>query len=428
MRRRLRGKGPAARVHIGLADGDAATPVSESQNADLQPDPVEETLQPVADGEQQTDSVPVEPVEETLGDQAETPLVGGQRLTSSLLKQVMAQAIRGEDVEKVTFSMLMQKLADLLGVDAEELQGCKDRIRGFVDKVVRKEVSRQILDKVTQQSKHKKQKVEPEAKAIGSAQVLMAYLLTWSCPKQPSEERKSPEDFTRENLRDILLNSFIASQSEVADSRQAAIVLMAIFEERHKSGLKHFHVAVRLSHATRWGPWRKVLQEEHAIYMDFSTCAQGRKQLRFWLQGGYHAVIRYCFLPSKEKTEAELDPEPLLFAADSEGGVHPPLYEAMQKSFSAKAGFMCFEWREQRLQVEKRASGLGRAAPRFQEIDLWPIIVQNSWDPADAAFESRDGYLADFIKRNVLDFDQDHTVVCATNAGGMKFTRRCWAG
>lgn len=57
-----------------------------------------------------------------------------------------------------------------------------------------------------------------------------------------------------------------------------------------------------------------------------------------WLQGGYHAVIRYCFLPSKQKTEAELDPEPLLFAADSEGGVHPPLYEAMHKSFSAKAG------------------------------------------------------------------------------------------
>ena len=39
--------------------------------------------------------------------------------------------------------------------------------------------------------------------------------------------------------------------------------------------------------------------------------------------------------------------------------------------------------------MEKRASGLGRAAPRFQEIDLWPLIVQNSWDPADAAFESR---------------------------------------
>ena len=276
MQRRLRGKGPAVRVHVGLqpvADGE--------QQPDSNPvDPVEEILQPAADGEQQTDSVPVESVEDAPGEQGETPLVGGQRLTSSLLKQVMAEAIRGEDVEKVTFKMLMEKLADLLGVDVEELQGCKERIRGFVDKIVRKEVSRQILDKVTQQSKHKKQKVEPVTKAIGSAQVLMAYLLTWSHPKQPSEERKSPEAFTRENLRDILLSSFIASQAEVADSRQAAIALMAIFEERHQSGLEHFHVAVRLSQATRWGPWRKVLQEEHSIYMDFSTCSEGRKQQR----------------------------------------------------------------------------------------------------------------------------------------------------
>ena len=320
MQRRLRGKGPAVRVHVGLqpvADGEQqpdSNPVDpveeilqpaadgEQQTDSVPAEPVEETLQPGADGEQQTHSVPVESVEETLqpgadgeqqtdsvpvesvedapGEQGETPLVGGQRLTSSLLKQVMAEAIRGEDVEKVTFKMLMEKLADLLGVDVEELQGCKERIRGFVDKIVRKEVSRQILDKVTQQSKHKKQKVEPVTKAIGSAQVLMAYLLTWSHPKQPSEERKSPEAFTRENLRDILLSSFIASQAEVADSRQAAIALMAIFEERHQSGLKHFHVAVRLSQATRWGPWRKVLQEEHSIYMDFSTCSEGRKQQR----------------------------------------------------------------------------------------------------------------------------------------------------
>ena len=298
MQRRLRGKGPAVRVHVGLqpvADGEQqpdSNPVDpveeilqpaadgEQQTDSVPAEPVEETLQPGADGEQQTDSVPVESVEDAPGEQGETPLVGGQRLTSSLLKQVMAEAIRGEDVEKVTFKMLMEKLADLLGVDVEELQGCKERIRGFVDKVVRKEVSRQILDKVTQQSKHKKQKVEPVTKAIGSAQVLMAYLLTWSHPKQPSEERKSPEAFTRENLRDILLSSFIASQAEVADSRQAAIALMAIFEERHQSGLKHFHVAVRLSQATRWGPWRKVLQEEHSIYMDFSTCSEGRKQQR----------------------------------------------------------------------------------------------------------------------------------------------------
>ena len=62
MQRRLRGKGPAVRVHVGLqpvADGE--------QQPDSNPvDPVEEILQPAADGEQQTDSVPAEPIEETL--------------------------------------------------------------------------------------------------------------------------------------------------------------------------------------------------------------------------------------------------------------------------------------------------------------------------------------------------------------------------
>lgn len=64
-------------------------------------------------------------------------------------------------------------------------------------------------------------------------------------------------------------------------------------------------------------------------------------------------------------------------------------------------------------------------ATRFVTLDLH--------NQAEAAFSpqgmvldelSSDGYLADFIKRNVLDFDEDHTVVCATNGGGMKFTRR----
>lgn len=333
---RLRGKGPAVRARVslealpeapvdGIVAGDAAAAAApEPQDADLQAAP---------SGAQEIDSVPVEEAAETFGDEAgEAPLVGGRKLTSSFLKQVMAQAIRGENVDQFTFAMLMQKLADLFGVDVGELHPCKERIRGLVDKVARKEISRQILEKATQQNKNKKQKVEAETRALGSAQVLMAYLLTWACPKQPSDERKSPEGFSRENLRDILLNSFAAAQSEVAETRRAAIVLMAIFEERHQSNKKHFHAAVRLSQATRWGPWRRVLQEQHGICMDFSMHSQG----------GYHAAIRYCFVPTLKKTEAELDPEPLLFAAASEGGVHPPLYEAMNKSFSAKAGFIGF--------------------------------------------------------------------------------------
>ena len=160
MQRRLRGKGPAVRVHVGLqpvADGEQqpdSNPVDpveqilqpaadgEQQTDSVPAEPVEETLQPGADGEQQTHSVPVESVEETLqpgadgeqqtdsvpvesvedapGEQGETPLVGGQRLTSSLLKQVMAEAIRGEDV-----------VARIFGVTAWRSK--TERVKGSVE-------------------------------------------------------------------------------------------------------------------------------------------------------------------------------------------------------------------------------------------------------------------------------------------------------
>ena len=55
------------------------------------------------------------------------------------------------------------------------------------------------------------------------------------------------------------------------------------------------------------------------------------------------------------------------------------------------------------------------------------ITIRICHDLSQAFLPLQDGYLADFIKRNVFDFDEDHTVVCATNGGGMKFTRRTMA-
>ncbi|CAE7909721.1 prps2 [Symbiodinium necroappetens] len=64
-------------------------------------------------------------------------------------------------------------------------------------------------------------------------------------------------------------------------------------------------------------------------------------------------------------------------------------------------------------------------AERFLTVDLH--------NQAEAAFSppgmvldelSSDRYLADFIRQNVPGFDEEHSLVCATNGGGMKFTRR----
>lgn len=63
-------------------------------------------------------------------------------------------------------------------------------------------------------------------------------------------------------------------------------------------------------------------------------------------------------------------------------------------------------------------------ADRFLTVDLHNQ-AEAAFSPAGAVLDelSADKYLADFIRNNVAGFDQDRVLVCATNGGGMKFTR-----
>lgn len=64
-------------------------------------------------------------------------------------------------------------------------------------------------------------------------------------------------------------------------------------------------------------------------------------------------------------------------------------------------------------------------ADRFLTMDLHNE-AEAAFSPAGAMLDelNADAYLADFIRRKIEDFDEDTLLVCATNGGGMKFTRR----
>jgi len=64
-------------------------------------------------------------------------------------------------------------------------------------------------------------------------------------------------------------------------------------------------------------------------------------------------------------------------------------------------------------------------ADRFLTMDLHNQ-AQAAFSPAGAVLDelSADRYLAHYIRTSVAGFDQDTFLVCATNGGGMKFTRR----
>lgn len=63
-------------------------------------------------------------------------------------------------------------------------------------------------------------------------------------------------------------------------------------------------------------------------------------------------------------------------------------------------------------------------ATRFLTIDLHNQ-AEAAFSPPDTVLDelSSDKYLADFIRSNVPDFNEDRVLVCATSGGGLKFTR-----
>jgi len=64
-------------------------------------------------------------------------------------------------------------------------------------------------------------------------------------------------------------------------------------------------------------------------------------------------------------------------------------------------------------------------ANRFLTMDLHNQ-AQAAFAPPGTVLDelSADMYLASFVRSKIDDFDEDHFLVCATNGGGMKFTRR----
>lgn len=133
------------------------------------------------------------------------------------------------------------------------------------------------------------------------------------------------------------------------------------------------------------------------------------------LQSRYHSVVAYCYLPSATKPLSQLDPTPYVWAAD---GQHPSLAEASRKPVNAKGVaayrrinvvpelrlavdlLACFFFSPGCVIVVKQGAcdpqtQVSKAEQRFQDIDVWPIVVQQNILVGDA---SRDQLMA-YAKR-----------------------------
>ena len=58
----------------------------------------------------------------------------------------MAELIRGQDLQALSFNQLLEKLSIAWSMSLEELEPHKEAARSILDKLVRKELARQLVE------------------------------------------------------------------------------------------------------------------------------------------------------------------------------------------------------------------------------------------------------------------------------------------
>ena len=128
------------------------------------------------------------------------------------------------------------------------------------------------------------------------------------------------------------------------------------FRELHADGTPHFHVAVKLSKATRWARAKATLMERDHLPSHWSST-----HTQFW------SAVRYGYIPTGKKPM--VDASPYMWTAS---GTDLNLFEESQRPYAADM------WKQRREQAEKAAE----AEPtfkkrRFCKLDLTSIIIRS---------------------------------------------------
>ena len=200
------------------------------------------------------------------------------------------------------------------------------------------------------------------------------YFVTFSHPKSEraadGTRLRSPSSYTQKQVIEAMLDAVAKTQGpRLATLR---LKLMADFREKHQDGHAHDHVAVLAEKCFRFAPLKKVLLRDYGLASHWS-CSHVC----------YADMIAYGYLPSERKPSSELDPHPELWAAE---GQHPPLAEASRRPQTAAA--LAQRREKNRLKNAEKE----KPEPKFEDIDVWPVVIRENIHDVPGAAEVLMGY------------------------------------
>ncbi|CAK0878955.1 unnamed protein product [Prorocentrum cordatum] len=145
---------------------------------------------------------------------------------------------------------------------------------------------------------------------------------------------------------------------------QALVSMAVVFQEKHKDGAIHFHVAVKLTRSGRFQQAKRTLRERHLLPSHFSGSHQ-----RMW------SAVRYGYMETPAKPD--VDDAPWVWQPDWAGFAREndaiDLFEMSQEPYMAGA------WVKRREATDKAAGAMGTKTT-FDLVDLTStIIAKHLW-------------------------------------------------
>ena len=278
----------------------------------------------------------------------EVPEVSGADASPTDIRRALMKLLAGvDDLSTRTVGTIRGDVASALGLMPDGLEARRDEVADITHDVI------QAICSKTGKPHRREDDLGAENNCSKTA-----YLVTFSRPKvaEAGPPLKAPGDLSREGIRDCLLEAVEATNQQ--KYQPLFLEKMVVFRERHEDGDIHYHVAVLGSRGFRFGPLKRHLRAVAQLASHWSVS-----------HNTYWSCVSYGFWPSPHKPEDELDPIPLPWARE---GDHPPLAEAARQAISAQAVS------DHRLQVAKRRAEEGKAEQKFRDIDLWPVVVNES--------------------------------------------------
>ncbi|CAK9080890.1 Uncharacterized protein (Fragment) [Durusdinium trenchii] len=266
------------------------------------------------------------------------------------------------DLEAVSLKDTRAKLTQHLGLDVDALEAYKAEVT-------------QILQQTMQASAFS-ESLPPELCSSDRAQMVYLCTIARVLPGTlDTSDLADIQQMSRERIGNCVRDAFNDPLMEGGGRRGNAngniVKKLAVFQEAHEDGERHFHVAVLLALERRWLPAKRTLRIRHRMASHWSS---SHKQ--FW------SAVRYGAIATCKKPV--VDEAPYQWSAAGEGPWC--LFEASQEPWNAHA------WRQRNEKAErKRLCGESKRKAKFTKLDLTAIIVARGLkSPADVMAYAQD--------------------------------------